>query len=323
MYDEIIITTQELTKIYGSITAVDHLNLTVRKGEIFGLLGPNGAGKTTTILMLMGLSEPTSGSISIAGLDPVRQPLCVKHIVGYMPDNMGFYGDMTGRENLFYTARLNGISPVHAENKINELLMKVGLKDASNRRVREYSRGMRQRLGIADVLLKDPEIIFLDEPTLGLDPEGTKELLNIILELGKKEGKTILISSHLLHQVQTICDRVGIFVRGRLVAVGSISDLAKEMGSEQVIELKTSHMEDFPTDAVKAVPGISSVEICEDMVVIKGEGQELAPKIVKVLARKDIDIYHIRSRSSDLDDIYSRYFQEGEAKVNVKVTQPE
>lgn len=318
MHDEIIIETRELTKVYGSITAVDHLNLTIKRGEIFGLLGPNGAGKTTTILMLMGLSEPTSGSIRLAGLDPVRQALSVKRIVGYMPDNMGFYGDLTGRENLFYTARLNGIAPDKAKDKIEELLIKVGLKEASNRKVREYSRGMRQRLGIADVLLKDPEVIFLDEPTLGLDPEGTKELLDIILDLGKKEGKTILISSHLLHQIQAICDRVGIFVKGKLVAVGSISDLAEKLGSEQAIELKTSNIKAFPADEIKAIPGVNSVEFHEDMVIVKGETQHLAPKIAKALVAKDIDIYHLRVRSSDLDDIYSRYFQEGEAKENAQ-----
>ncbi|HQA59557.1 MAG TPA: ABC transporter ATP-binding protein [Tepidanaerobacteraceae bacterium] len=317
MNDGIIIETQGLTKVYGSITAVDNLNLTVRKGEIFGLLGPNGAGKTTTILMLMGLSEPTSGSIRVAGLDPVRQALGVKHIVGYMPDNIGFYGDLTGRENLFYTAQLNGIAPDVAKSKIDELLTKVGLQEAADRRVREYSKGMRQRLGIADVLIKDPEIIFLDEPTLGLDPEGTKELLNLILELGKREGKTVLISSHLLHQVQAICDRVGIFVKGKLVAIGSVSDLAKEIGSEVIVELKTSNMEDFPTHEVNAMPGISSVQMEKDMIVIKSDDPEIAPKLVRELNRMNIDIYHVRSRSSDLDDIYSRYFHEGEAKLNV------
>ncbi|HQE05904.1 MAG: ABC transporter ATP-binding protein [Tepidanaerobacter sp.] len=317
MNDGIIIETQGLTKVYGSITAVDNLNLTVRKGEIFGLLGPNGAGKTTTILMLMGLSEPTSGSIRVAGLDPVRQALGVKHIVGYMPDNIGFYGDLTGRENLIYTAQLNGIAPDVAKSKIDELLTKVGLQEAADRRVREYSKGMRQRLGIADVLIKDPEIIFLDEPTLGLDPEGTKELLNLILELGKREGKTVLISSHLLHQVQAICDRVGIFVKGKLVAIGSVSDLAKEIGSEVIVELKTSNMEDFPTHEVNAMPGISSVQMEKDMIVIKSDDPEIAPKLVRELNRMNIDIYHVRSRSSDLDDIYSRYFHEGEAKLNV------
>jgi len=316
MNDEIIIEIRELTKVYGSLTAVDHLNLTIRKGEIFGLLGPNGAGKTTTILMLMGLSEPTSGSVRVAGLDPVRQALGVKRVVGYMPDNMGFYGDLTGRENLFYTARLNGIPTDDAKNRIHQLLTKVGLQEAADRRVREYSKGMRQRLGIADVLIKNPEIIFLDEPTLGLDPEGTKELLNLIFELGKNEGKTVLISSHLLHQVQAICDRVGIFVKGKLVAVGSISELAKQIGSEVIVELKTSDMANFPTDAVKAIPGISSVQIDKEMIVIKSTDSEIAPKIVRELSSRNIDVYHIRTRNSDLDDIYSRYFHEGEVRAN-------
>jgi ABC-2 type transport system ATP-binding protein len=311
-----MIETQELTKNYGPITAVDNLNLTISKGEIFGLLGPNGAGKTTTILMLMGLSEPSSGSIRVAGLDPVRQPLKVKKMVGYMPDNMGFYGDMTGRENLFYTARLNGISPDRANNIIEELMIKVGLKEASNRKVREYSRGMRQRLGIADVLLKDPEVIFLDEPTLGLDPEGTMELLDIIQQLGKNEGKTILISSHLLHQIQAICDRVGIFVKGKLIAVGSIAELAKGMGNEEIIELKVRPMSALPIELIKTIPDINSVETQQDMIVVKGQSGELAPKIIKELVAKDVDVYHMKIRGSDLDDIYHRYFQEGEGKVH-------
>lgn len=315
MKDQIIIETQDLTKVYGTITAVDHLNLTISKGEIFGLLGPNGAGKTTTILMLMGLSEPTSGRIKVAGLNPVRQPLQVKRIVGYMPDNMGFYGDMTGRENLFYTARLNAIPPDRAKDLIEGLLDKVGLKEASNRKVREYSRGMRQRLGIADVLLKDPEVIFLDEPTLGLDPEGTAELLDIILELGKKEDKTILISSHLLHQVQAICDRVGIFVKGKLVAVGSISELAENIEREQVIELKVSPMGNLPTEVLETISGVNSIKVEGNMIVVKGQGQELAPKIVKGLVERDINICHLKIRGSDLDDIYHRYFQ-GEVKDN-------
>lgn len=316
MHKRIMIETQELTKNYGPITAVDNLNLTISKGEIFGLLGPNGAGKTTTILMLMGLSEPSSGSIRVAGLDPVRQPLKVKKIVGYMPDNMGFYGDMTGRENLFYTARLNGISPDRANNIIEELMIKVGLKEASNRKVREYSRGMRQRLGIADVLLKDPEVIFLDEPTLGLDPEGTMELLDIIQQLGKNEGKTILISSHLLHQIQAICDRVGIFVKGKLIAVGSIAELAKGMGNEEIIELKVRPMSALPIELIKTIPDINSVETQQDMIVVKGQSGELAPKIIKELVAKDVDVYHMKIRGSDLDDIYHRYFQEGEGKVH-------
>jgi ABC-2 type transport system ATP-binding protein len=320
MQEQVVIETRDLTKVYGSITAVDRLNLTVYKGEIFGLLGPNGAGKTTTILMLLGLSEPTSGSIRVAGFDPVQQPLEVKRIAGYMPDNMGFYDDMTGRENLRYTARLNRIPRERAEKLIEELLVKVGLEEASDRRVREYSRGMRQRLGIADVLLKDPEVVFLDEPTLGLDPEGTQELLDLILELGKSEGKTILISSHLLYQVQAVCDRVGIFVKGRLVACGRISELAGELGGEEVIELRAGPPEAFPEDAVKAVPGVEAVERQGDTVMVTCSSRGLAPRIARELVARNMDICHLKVRGCDLDDIYRRYFQEGEARVDVPGT---
>ena len=194
-------------------------------------------------------------------------------------------------------------------------MIKVGLKEASNRKVREYSRGMRQRLGIADVLLKDPEVIFLDEPTLGLDPEGTMELLDIIQQLGKNEGKTILISSHLLHQIQAICDRVGIFVKGKLIAVGSIAELAKGMGNEEIIELKVRPCQLFH-ELIKTIPDINSVETQQDMIVVKGQSGELAPKIIKELVAKDVDVYHMKIRGSDLDDIYHRYFQEGEGKVH-------
>ncbi len=311
-----IIEIQNLTKRYGSITAVDNLNLSISKGEIFGLLGPNGAGKTTTILMLMGLSEPTSGTISVAGLNPTREPIKVKRIVGYMPDSIGFYGDMTGRENLYYTAKLNRIPEEQQDELIDSILAKVGLKDAADRKVREYSRGMRQRLGVADVLLKDPEVVFLDEPTLGLDPEGTAELLEIITELGKKEGKTVLISSHLLHQVQAICDRVGIFVKGKLVAAGTISELAQKIGGERAIEIKASPIEAFPSDVVRSMPSVNSISMQNDMIVIDGAGQELAPQIVRELVAQNMDIYHLKIRGSDLDDIYHRYFQEGGANSN-------
>lgn len=314
MDTQTIIEIQNLVKQYGSITAVDNLNLSISKGEIFGLLGPNGAGKTTTILMLMGLCEPTSGSISVAGLNPTREPILVKKIVGYMPDSIGFYGDMTGRENLYYTANLNRIPKGEQEKIIDALLAKVGLKDAADRKVREYSRGMRRRLGIADVLLKDPEVVFLDEPTLGLDPEGTAELLEIIKGLGKEEGKTVLISSHLLHQVQAICDRVGIFVRGKLAASGTISELAQKIGGKRAIEIKATPLKNFPYDVISAMPGVDSLSVQDDMVVVDGAGEELAPKIVKALVECGMNIYHVKIRGSDLDDIYRRYFQEEGAK---------
>lgn len=311
-----IISTVDLTKTYGDITAVDHLNLEINKGEIFGLLGPNGAGKTTTILMLMGLTEPTSGSLRVDGYDPMRDALDVKRIVGYMPDNIGFYDDMTGRENLRYTAELNHICGMEAETRIQSLLERVGLAEAADRKVKEYSRGMRQRLGVADVLLKDPKIVILDEPTLGLDPEGAKELLDMIRDMGRKEGKTVLISSHLLLQIQSVCDRVGIFVKGKLIAEGKIKDLAARLSSGcNVLEIRAEPREQL-ADAVKSVAGVEDTEVEGDMLLVKGDGENLAPRIATELAARNMALYHLRIREYNLDDVYRQYFQGEEVKQN-------
>ena len=224
-----VIRTDGLSKCYGSKYAVKNLNLEIYPGEIFGLLGPNGAGKTTTTLMLLGLSEPTEGQARIAEHDCTREPIAIKRMVGYLPDNMGFYGDMTGRENLRFTGKLNGLKGKKLEERIDELLEKVGLADAGNQKAGTYSRGMKQRLGIADVLMKDPSVIIMDEPTLGLDPEGMRELLRLIRDLAENDHRTILISSHQLYQIQQVCDRVGIFVEGQLIACGKIEELAAKM----------------------------------------------------------------------------------------------
>ena len=176
--------------------------------------------------MLLGLTEPTEGSAAIEGVDCTRDPIRVKRAVGYLPDNMGFYPDMTGRENLRMTGKMNGLRGEALETRINELLERMGMTEAADRRASTYSKGMKQRLGIADILLKDPDVLILDEPTNGVDPEGIRELTALIRELADRDGRTILISSHQLHQIQQICDRVGIFVKGRLAACGRIEELA-------------------------------------------------------------------------------------------------
>ncbi len=223
-----IVETEELTKIYGTETAVNRLTLQIQEGEVFGFLGPNGAGKTTTLLMLLGLTEPTSGKVRVCGFDPARAPLKVKERVGYLPENVGFYEDMDARQNLRYVARLNRIPDEIAEKRIDELLKVVGLAEEAKKKVGTYSKGMRQRLGIAEVLVKEPKLVFLDEPTIGLDPDGTNRMLDLIRSLSKEKGITVFLSSHLLDQVQRICDRVGIMIKGDLVAVGPIGELAKE-----------------------------------------------------------------------------------------------
>ena len=228
--DEVVIHTSGLTKRYGARIAVDALDLEVRRGEIFGLLGPNGAGKTTTVLMLLGLTEPSAGDVTVAGFDPRREPLQVKRRVGYLPDSVGFYGALTGRENLRYTARLNGMGGRAAESRIDDVLGHVGLADRADDRADAYSRGMRQRLGLADALVKDPQILILDEPTTAIDPIGVVEILDLIRRLARDQGFAILLASHLLDQVQSVCHRVAIFDRGRIIGHGTVDDLAAEFG---------------------------------------------------------------------------------------------
>ena len=223
-----IIETEGLTKKYDSYTAVDNLTLQIREGEVFGFLGPNGAGKTTTLLMFLGLTEPTSGKVRVSGLDPTREPLRIKEKVGYLPENVGFYDDMDARQNLRYVARLNRIPDDISAKRIGELLKMVGLLEEAGKKVGTYSKGMRQRLGIAEVLVKEPRIVFLDEPTIGLDPDGTNRMLELIHSLSREKNITVFLSSHMLEQVQKICDRVGIMIKGNLVAVGPIQELAKK-----------------------------------------------------------------------------------------------
>ncbi|MDN5344929.1 MAG: type transport system ATP-binding protein [Clostridia bacterium] len=309
---EAVIVTRNLTKQYGSITAVQDLNLEIQAGEVFGLLGPNGAGKTTTILMLLGLTEPTGGQALVHGLDATRHPLEVKRIVGYLPDNVGFYDDLTARENLLYTASLNQIPASLARQRLEAALAEVGLADAADRRVREFSRGMRQRLGIADVILKDPTIIILDEPTLGIDPQGVQELLDLILRLARERGKTILISSHLLHQVQQICDRVGIFVGGRLIAVGPVALLGQQVmaGKPLEIELQAEPDNDDLLAVLEALPGVATVERRGAFMRVGcAAGVDVRRELAPYLAGKGFTLLYLRARGYDLDDIYRQYFQ--------------
>ena len=214
--------------MYNGQAAVDHLSFSVMEGEVFGFLGPNGAGKTTTLLMLLGLTEPTSGKAQVLGVDPNRDPIKVKGMIGYMPENMGFYGDLDARQTLGFVAELNGLSRKVADERIEMALKTVGLENETEKKVGAYSRGMRQRLGIAELLIKEPKVAFLDEPTLGLDPDATNWMMELIEKLSRENKMTVVLSSHLLHLVQRVCYRVGIMIKGKMVVQGPMDQLAKE-----------------------------------------------------------------------------------------------
>ncbi len=313
MEDTTIIRTEDLTKAYGTKIAVNHLGLQIRRGEIFGLLGPNGAGKTTTILMLLGLTEPTQGRAFIDGFDCTRQSMQVKRITGYMPDNVGFYGDMTGRENLRFTARLNGIPENEIDPLIDSLLEKVGMKYAADQKTETYSKGMHQRLGIADVLIKDPEVIIMDEPTTGLDPEGMREFLNLIKQLSVQDGKTILVSSHQLYQIQQICDRVGIFVDGSLIACGGIDELGTQIAAEghYMLEIETKPCDSRFLGFLRGLSSITDISKEGNTFVISSS-EDLRSEITKYLGTNEYKLLHMHQKGGDLDEIYRVYFEEAE-----------
>jgi ABC-2 type transport system ATP-binding protein len=304
-----VIETAGLSKHYGPVVAVNDLTLTLRRGEVFGLLGPNGSGKTTTILMLLGLTDPTAGTVRVLGHDPSRNPLEVKRRVGYLPDSVGFYDDLTARENLRYTARLNGLSRPDAEARITEVLARIGLTQVADRRAGAFSRGMRQRLGLADVLLKRPEIAILDEPTAGLDPEAAHEFLSMIRDLRAHEI-TVLLSSHLLHQVQAVCDRVGLFRQGRMVLEGTFEDLAdRVLGGAYRIRVEVLRPDGLEP-LLRTIPGVSAL-LQERPGVFTLEAQaDCRTEVARRVVGKGADLVTLTLERPSLDEVYTRYFQE-------------
>ncbi len=306
---EAVIVTRGLTKKYGNFIAVDHLDLTINKGEVFGMLGPNGAGKTTIILMMLGLTEPNEGSVKVLGFDPQRHPLSVKARVGYMPDQVGFYNELTGRENLIYTAKLNGFSRKDAYQRIEEVLDDVGLIDVADQRVGTFSRGMMQRLGVADVMLKRPEIIIMDEPTQGLDPEHAHEFLDMVRDL-KKSGITILLSSHLLEQVQAICDRVGLFSHGKMVISGTVPELARKvLGKAYRVDLMVDKPDPALLQALKEVPGVVNVEANDEQLAVETK-EDLRAEVARVVVNHGGKLLMMGMQAQSLDAIYTKYFEE-------------
>jgi ABC-2 type transport system ATP-binding protein len=307
--NDVVIETHDLTKRYDSFTAVDGLNLTVRQGEVFGLLGPNGAGKTTTILMLLGLTEPSAGTVRVLGLDPARQPLSVKARVGYLPDQVGFYDRLTARENLLYTARLNGLRRAEANQRIDRALAQMGLSEVADKPVGAFSRGMRQRLGVAEILMKQPQLIIMDEPTLGLDPEAAREFLDLIRNL-RAGGSTILLSSHLLHQIQAVCDRVGLFSRGQMVLEGAVSELAaRVLGGAYRVYLEA----DGPAaveETLRQVPGVVQVQRTGEHGYALEAQRDIRAEAAQAVVSHGGRLLGLRIELPSLDEIYARYFQQ-------------
>jgi ABC-2 type transport system ATP-binding protein len=305
--NDIVIEASALTKRYGAAAAVNAISFTVGRGEIFGLLGPNGAGKTTTILMMLGLTDVTSGTVRVLGHDPVREPLAVKRRVGYLPDTVGFYDHLTATENLNYTARLIGFTANERAGRITGALDRVGLADVANNRVGTYSRGMRQRLGLAEILMKDAQIAILDEPTSGLDPQATAELLEMIRGL-KRDGVAVLLSSHLLERVQSVCDRVALFQSGKIVLMGTVPELARQvLGGGYNVEVEADG--EGLAERFSEMAGVKAVDQSGPSRYRLLAERDVRPQAAAVVVNAGGSLRRLSVEEPSLDAIYNHYFQ--------------
>lgn len=304
---EDVIVAQGLTKRYGPATVVNGISFSVGKGEIFGLLGPNGAGKTTTILMLLGLSEISAGQARVLGHDPVRDPLTVKRRVGYLPDAVGFYDNLSAAENLRFTGRLMDLEHKDREQRIAASLERVGLQHVAQKRVATFSRGMRQRLGLAEILMKKSDIAILDEPTSGLDPQATIELLEIIRNL-KQEGVTVLLSSHLLDRVQSICDRVALFHDGHIALMGTVEELGRQILGAGFAVVADAKGEGIATK-LRAIPGVLSVEELQPGRYRLLADHDVLADVAATVASSGGRLTHLSIDAPSLESIYANYFQ--------------
>ncbi|WGM90500.1 MAG: ABC transporter ATP-binding protein [Candidatus Bathyarchaeum tardum] len=308
---EPIIQTHQLTKQYGEFTAVNQLEISINEGEIVGFLGPNGAGKTTTLLMLMGLSVPTSGTAKVGGYNIVEQSKQVRQIAGMMPEGSGYYEDLTARQNLRYIGQLNEIPKEKLEKRIDELLEDVNLTNWADTKVEKYSRGMKQRLGISEVLIKNPKVAFFDEPTIGLDPKATKELRDILLRLNKEQGLTIFLSSHLLYEVQQICQRVLIIRKGKLVASDTISNLSNSFAGKKSgsLEFELTKIDSDLIRKLENVEGVSSVEQQKHKLFVNMENGK-SREISETITKHGSTILIMRPKVFSLEEIFLDFYKE-------------
>ncbi len=307
---QLVVETTDLTKMYGDFTAVNKLNLKIEEGEMFGFLGANGAGKTTTLLMLLGLTEPTSGVVRVCGKDPARDPLEVKRQVGYLPERIGFYEELSARQNLRFTAELNRMPRSESEPKIDDVLGTVGLGKVKDQAVNTFSRGMKQRLGIAEILLKEPRLAFLDEATTGIDPNGIDDIMKLIKAMGKR-GITVIFCSHVLPQVQQLCSRVGIMSKGNLVADGPIELLGRTAAGGGMYRMEAEVDDPNPdvVAAVRKVKGVQQVDVMDKTLVVAAES-DLRGQVSKAIIDSGGLLLGMRIEEYNLEKIYKRFSKE-------------
>jgi len=308
---EHVVNTEALTKQYGDFFAVNNLDMEVEQNEIFGFLGPNGAGKTTTVLMLMGLSIPTSGTAKVGGYDIIEESREVRSIASILPEYSSLYGNLTTFENLDYLGQLNDMPREERENRIHEVLEIVGMSDWLDAKYESFSRGMKQRVGIASTMMKNPKIVFLDEPTLGLDPVGTLEIRELILDLKNRQGLTVVITSHILSEVQVTCDRIGIINRGKLVLKETMENLNHVMtgAEDRRVDFKLNKVTPDLVKDIEAIEGVKEVKQENGLFSVYGT-DDTDIHISQTIVEHGSTILLMKPREYTLEEIFMKYYQQ-------------
>lgn len=299
-----MVTVKNLKKVYGDFTAVDGISFDIQEGEIFGFLGPNGAGKTSTINMLIGLSRPTGGMISINGIDGIKDIKKAQSIMGIVPDESNLYDEMDGFHNLCFCASLYGMGKKEREKRAQELLEQFSLKDAGNRPFKAYSKGMRRKLTIAAGIIHNPKILFLDEPTTGIDVESARQIRSLILDM-KERGTTVFLTTHYIEEAERICDRIAFIVNGKIVKTGTVNQLMENAGQEHIIrltlddgasEIKNELQDNFPNYIIEVKD--------ENTCFIKSPVKFALSPILQYLDGRGISVFEAKEIRPTLEDVF-------------------
>ena len=299
-----MVTVKNLKKVYGDFTAVDGISFDIQKGEIFGFLGPNGAGKTSTINMLIGLSRPTEGMISINGIDGIKDIKKAQSIMGIVPDESNLYDEMDGFHNLCFCASLYGMGKKEREKRAQELLEQFSLKDAGNRPFKAYSKGMRRKLTIAAGIIHNPKILFLDEPTTGIDVESARQIRSLILDM-KERGTTVFLTTHYIEEAERICDRIAFIVNGKIVKTGAVNQLMENAGQEHIIRLRLDDGANGIKNELQDNYPIYQIEVKdENTCFIKSPVKFALSPILQYLDGRGISVFEAKEIRPTLEDVF-------------------
>ena len=311
-----MIEVKNVTKKYGKFTAVDNISFTIKEGEIVGLYGPNGAGKSTTMNMLTGFIEQTSGEIVVDGFDMLKKPKKAKKEIGYMPEGVPLYTDLTVKEFVTYMAEIKKVDRKTRKEEVEKIIEKTGLKDVEKKLIRNLSRGYKQRTGMAGALVGAPKILILDEPTVGLDPKQITEIRNLIKELGKTH--TVILSSHILSEVSQICNKVIIINKGKLVAIDTPENLENKVSNKNCIYVTVEDPEDKMKDMKDKIEGAQKFELIEELedgtkqyMVESKENVDLRKVLFTELAKENITIFEMKKADSTLEDAFMKIIEGG------------